>query len=231
MNTKTTATDALAQRETPLPGDVAVCAGCGGKLYKLSRNFYEPCSFCGSRKPKRNPIRPQVCRRCATTHCRLIPQGKTVCKDLVTPRKRVSEARLATAGAGLDHTCSECQSWPTPCTDKRGSAMACKDFIPVSAVLRAALAQCNPGEKDMKAKKNTPVTLLYVSPSTATWMKGEAKKINERHGGNVGLATIARAVLNGLCESRLDLGSCRGELDINDMVRKLVSATGAEVKS
>ena len=80
----------------------------------------------------------------------------------------------------------------------------------------------------MKVKKNTPITLLYVSPATAAWMKGETKKINERHGCNVGLATIARAVLNGLCEARLDFGSCRGELDINDLVRRLVNP--AEVK-
>ncbi len=78
--------------------------------------------------------------------------------------------------------------------------------------------------------KNKPVTLLYVSNATSDWMKCQATAINQKQGGNIGLSTIARAVLNGMCEAGLDFSSCRGELDIIDMVRTLVSATVTEVK-
>ncbi|MEI9972315.1 MAG: hypothetical protein WDO73_09845 [Ignavibacteriota bacterium] len=73
--------------------------------------------------------------------------------------------------------------------------------------------------------KNIPATLLYVSPSTAAWMKAETKKMNDKHGGNVGLATLARAVLTGICEAQVDLSSARGEHDITDIVRTLVTET------
>ncbi|MBS1853935.1 MAG: hypothetical protein JST11_01105 [Acidobacteria bacterium] len=79
--------------------------------------------------------------------------------------------------------------------------------------------------------KNKPVTLLYVSRETSDWMKAQADAITKRQGGNLGLSTIARAVLNGICEAGIDFSSCRGETDIIDRVRTLVSATTTEVKA
>jgi hypothetical protein len=239
-------TDRPSVPETPAPGDVAVCAGCGGRLYKLSRNFYESCAFCGSRKHKRNPKRPLVCLTCLRNGCRLTPQGKTRCKDLVKRTKPVSKTRLATAGNGLGHLCGECNLFPTPadliasfhgwkshpCEGKKAESRACKKFVsaPPSLLptLQPALSQCNRSEM----KKNKPITLLYVNPATAEWMKSQAAAINQRHGGNLGLSTIARAVMTGLCQAKVDLGSLRGELDIQDWARKLASATAnAEVNS
>ena len=79
--------------------------------------------------------------------------------------------------------------------------------------------------------KNKPITLLYVNPATAEWMKAQATAINQRHGGNVGLSTIARAVLTGMSEAGLDLGACRAELDIQDLARRMASAAAnTEVK-
>jgi hypothetical protein len=80
-------------------------------------------------------------------------------------------------------------------------------------------------------KKQKPVSLLYVGADTAEYMKAQATAINQKHGANVGLATIARAVMNGLCEARLNLDSARGEHDITDIiVRKLGTAPTPEAK-
>jgi hypothetical protein len=78
--------------------------------------------------------------------------------------------------------------------------------------------------------QNKPVTLLYVSHATSDWMKSQATAINQKQSGNVGLSTIARAVLNAMFEAGIDFSSCRGETDITDKVRTLVSATTTEVK-
>ena len=63
-------------------------------------------------------------------------------------------------------------------------------------------------------------------------MKSQARTINHKHGGNVGLATLARAVINGIVEAHVDLSSARGEHDITDIVRTLATetATTKEVK-
>ncbi len=91
-------TDRRGTKEKPLPEDIAVCAGCGGRIFKVSRHFYEQCAFCGSRKAKRNPIRPQVCRTCAKTPCRLIPQGRVTCDS------RIARPKSATSGKSINVT-------------------------------------------------------------------------------------------------------------------------------
>ncbi len=99
--------------EAPLPDDVAVCAGCGGRAYRISRNMNKKCSFCGSFKVKRNPVRPKVCRTCVRKYCRFIPGGQLTCKHRIAAPKPVSKTRLATAGNGLGHVCGECKLFPT----------------------------------------------------------------------------------------------------------------------
>ena len=234
----TTKNPLIPSPEAAPPKDVFVCAGCGGRAFKISRNMNKKCSFCGSFKIKRNPIVPKVCSTCDRKYCKHIPGGQLTCKFKRTRSNPVSTNRLATAGKGLGHACAECEHWASLCKDKRRAALACKHFSAgapsLLPVLHTALAQCNSSRRftiDMQ-NKNRPVTLLYVSPSTAAWMKSEARKINERQGGCcVGLATIARAILTALAEAQLDLGACRGETDVNDLVRKLATATITEVKS
>lgn len=129
-------------KEAPLPEDLVVCAGCGGRTSKLSRDFYH-CKFCGCRKAKRNPKRPQVCRGCIRTYCRYIPEGRTTCKKLVKPIKPASKTRLKTAGKGLNHICGECVFMPTipdiiaawngkhtpACVGKKALSRACNKFV------------------------------------------------------------------------------------------------------
>ena len=240
-------TDRATVPEAPLPGDVAVCAGCGGRAIKVSRNMNKKCSFCGSFKVRRNPVRPQVCRTCERRYCKYIPGGQQTCKHKITKPTPVSKTRLARAGKGLGHVCGECTFLPTiadltaafhgretqACIGKKEHSLACNKFLEAPPSLLpiygGALAQCKKDVGGNIRVKNKPITLLYVSPSTAEWMKSQATAINQKHGGNVGLATISRAVLNGMCEAKMDLGSCRGELDIQDLVRKMATANATEV--
>lgn len=81
--------------------------------------------------------------------------------------------------------------------------------------------------------KNSPISLLIVPDSTAEWMREEMRKMRERNGSNFGLTTLARSIMNAVCESGLSLDSCRGEHDVFDLVRKMIStaiATATEVK-
>lgn len=144
MNTESNPpTNDVTVPETPLSEDLCVCAECGGRVFRISRHLYEACLFCGSRKRRRNPKRPKICRTCSRTYCRLIPQGRVTCKSRVRLLKPVSKTRLATAGKGLGHICEECQLFPTlsiltecwngkrdhPCIGKRARSLACKNFV------------------------------------------------------------------------------------------------------
>src|ERR1035437_2679880 len=225
-------TDRATVREAPLREDLAVCAGCGGKVYKLSLHFYERCSFCGSRKLRRNSKRPQVCRMCVVKFCRYIPEGKTTCTKLVKKTKPVSKTRLARAGKGLHHLCFECQNWKQPqCRSKRGLALACNKFVVIPPSLPsiepAALAQCNPsGRNKVSMKKSINVTLLRVSPLLAAWIRLETGKMQ----GHVGAATLARAVLEGVRKSKVDLSSAAGEEDITALIQTLLTTATTTTK-
>ena len=232
-------TDGPTIPEAPLPGDVAVCAGCGGRAIKISRHMNKKCSFCGSFKIVRNPVRPRVCRTCDRRYCTYIPGGQVTCKHENRKPKPVSKTRLATAGSGLGHVCGDCRGFPTvadltshfygretrACIGKKAQALACNKFRDAYTsqlpILEPALAECKRSGIGAIRMNNKPITLLYVNRATADWMKAQAFAINQKRGGHVGLSTIARAVLVGMCEAGLELGSCRGELDIQDLARRL----------
>lgn len=206
--------------EAPLPDDVAVCAGCNGRSVKISRNMNKKCAFCGSFKAKRNPVRPKVCKTCVRRYCKYIPGGQLTCKHKITPPAPVSKTRLATAGEGLGHFCGQCRKWTTPaCYLKRGAALACHKFIagPIPLLIpAAALAQCYSNEGD-KYMKNKPVALLILPETTAAWMAEEVKRMRERSGGNFGLTTLARSIMNAACKAKLNLDSCRNEHELSDL--------------
>ena len=202
-----TPADRASVPEAPLPSDVAVCAGCGGRAYRISRNMNKKCSFCGSFKVRRNPVLPKICDKCDRRYCKYIPGGQSTCKHRITKPTQVSKTRLARAGKGLGHVCGECKFLPTipdliasfhgrethACIGKKEHSLACHKFeaslSPLLPILGASPAPCkNSVGGKIRVKNNRPVTLLYVSPSTAEWMKSQARTINHKHGGNVGVA-------------------------------------------
>jgi hypothetical protein len=74
-------------------------------------------------------------------------------------------------------------------------------------------------------KRSTiPATLARLSPESLRWLNNEKKKIIGNGASSMGLSTALRAIVNGLSEARLNLGSCRSEFEISDRIRDLVRA-------
>jgi hypothetical protein len=75
-------------------------------------------------------------------------------------------------------------------------------------------------------KESINVTLLRVSPELAAWMRLETGKMR----GYVGAATLARAVLEGVRKSKVDLSSAAGEEDITALVQTLLTAATTTIQ-
>jgi hypothetical protein len=80
---------------------------------------------------------------------------------------------------------------------------------------------------------NTVVTLLTATIETVRWIDGVTKQISSNCGVKLKRATIARAVLSGLCAAKASFASCRSEFEIQDRVRdmaRIAAATATEGK-